>query len=166
MTLTTVGYHKQPQTFLGKLSCGLCALCGVFIITLPIPIGGIKSIKDEILRWIFVLKLWAALLSVIETNCGEMRLPPERDWRPGWKGKTPKKKSSSTFLNPAGCQVEWNLRRKVDKLQIIVFKHDRTPKPTGNFNANGNFSHFKESFWWARSAGESKRHEQKKKWSQ
>ena len=40
MTLTTVGYHKQPQTFFGKLSCGLCALCGVFIITLPIPIGG------------------------------------------------------------------------------------------------------------------------------
>ena len=39
MTLTTVGYHIQPQTFLGKLSCGLCALCGVFIITLPIPIG-------------------------------------------------------------------------------------------------------------------------------
>ena len=38
MTLTTVGYHLQPQTFLGKLSCGLCALCGVFIITLPIPI--------------------------------------------------------------------------------------------------------------------------------
>ena len=39
MTLTTVGYHIQPQSFLGKLSCGLCALCGVFIITLPIPIG-------------------------------------------------------------------------------------------------------------------------------
>ena len=39
MTLTTVGYHIQPQTFLAKLSCGLCALCGVFIITLPIPIG-------------------------------------------------------------------------------------------------------------------------------
>ena len=38
MTLTTVGYHLQPQTFLGKLACGLCALCGVFIITLPIPI--------------------------------------------------------------------------------------------------------------------------------
>ena len=45
MTLTTVGYHIQPQTFLGKLSCGLCALCGVFIITLPIPIG-----QEEILR--------------------------------------------------------------------------------------------------------------------
>ena len=38
MTLTTVGYHIQPKTFMGKLSCGLCALCGVFIITLPIPI--------------------------------------------------------------------------------------------------------------------------------
>ena len=38
MTLTTVGYHLQPDTFLGKLVCGLCALCGIFIITLPIPI--------------------------------------------------------------------------------------------------------------------------------
>ena len=26
------------RTFMGKLVCGLCALCGVFIITLPIPI--------------------------------------------------------------------------------------------------------------------------------
>ena len=38
MTLTTVGYHLQPDSGLGKLACGLCALCGIFIITLPIPI--------------------------------------------------------------------------------------------------------------------------------
>ena len=38
MTLTTVGYHRQPETVLGKLVCGLCALCGIFILTLPIPI--------------------------------------------------------------------------------------------------------------------------------
>ena len=38
MTLTTVGYHNQPDTFFGKLACGLCAMCGIFIITLPIPI--------------------------------------------------------------------------------------------------------------------------------
>ena len=53
MTLTTVGYHlqvkppqlslysplfAQPCTFVGKFICGLCALCGVFILTLPIPI--------------------------------------------------------------------------------------------------------------------------------
>ena len=38
MTLTTVGYHIQPDTDMGKLACGLCALCGIFIITLPIPI--------------------------------------------------------------------------------------------------------------------------------
>ena len=47
MTLTTVGYHIQPQTFLGKLSCGLCALCGVFIITLPIPIGQEEIVRRE-----------------------------------------------------------------------------------------------------------------------
>jgi hypothetical protein len=39
MTLTTVGYdHKSPQTFLGKVVGGLCALSGIFILTLPIPI--------------------------------------------------------------------------------------------------------------------------------
>ena len=26
------------RTFMGKFVCGLCALCGVFILTLPIPI--------------------------------------------------------------------------------------------------------------------------------
>ena len=39
MTLTTVGYdHKNPETFIGKVVGGLCALVGVFILTLPIPI--------------------------------------------------------------------------------------------------------------------------------
>ena len=39
MTLTTVGYdHKNPDTFLGKVVGGLCALVGIFILTLPIPI--------------------------------------------------------------------------------------------------------------------------------
>ena len=39
MTLTTVGYdHKNPETFMGKVIGGLCALVGIFILTLPIPI--------------------------------------------------------------------------------------------------------------------------------
>ncbi len=39
MTLTTVGYdHKNPETFMGKVVGGLCALVGIFILTLPIPI--------------------------------------------------------------------------------------------------------------------------------
>ena len=39
MTLTTVGYdHKNPETFMGKVVGGLCALAGIFILTLPIPI--------------------------------------------------------------------------------------------------------------------------------
>ncbi|TRY71529.1 hypothetical protein TCAL_11941 [Tigriopus californicus] len=39
MTLTTVGYdHKSPRTFMGKVIGGLCALVGIFILTLPIPI--------------------------------------------------------------------------------------------------------------------------------
>lgn len=38
MTLTTVGYDLNPVTMLGKVTGGFCALLGVFILTLPIPI--------------------------------------------------------------------------------------------------------------------------------
>eukprot|EP00095_Tigriopus_kingsejongensis_P007020 maker-scaffold232_size243569-snap-gene-1.25 protein:Tk07020 transcript:maker-scaffold232_size243569-snap-gene-1.25-mRNA-1 annotation:"potassium voltage-gated channel protein shab-like isoform x5" len=38
MTITTVGYDLNPKTFLGKLLGGFCALSGIFILTLPIPI--------------------------------------------------------------------------------------------------------------------------------
>ena len=38
MTITTVGYELSPKTLLGKLIGGFCALSGVFILTLPIPI--------------------------------------------------------------------------------------------------------------------------------
>ncbi|CAB4056069.1 KCNB1 [Lepeophtheirus salmonis] len=38
MTLTTVGYDLNPSTLLGKVTGGFCALIGIFILTLPIPI--------------------------------------------------------------------------------------------------------------------------------
>ena len=39
MTLTTVGYGElAPASFTGKLMGGLCALCGIFFLTLPLPI--------------------------------------------------------------------------------------------------------------------------------
>ena len=38
MTITTVGYELNPKTLLGKLIGGFCALSGIFILTLPIPI--------------------------------------------------------------------------------------------------------------------------------
>ena len=46
------------------------------------------------------------MLFAIETNCGGMRLPLERDWKLDLGGKTQKKKSFFTFLNLAECQVE------------------------------------------------------------
>ncbi|XP_071750253.1 potassium voltage-gated channel subfamily B member 2-like [Lepeophtheirus salmonis] len=38
MTLTTVGYDLNPFTLGGKITGGFCALMGIFILTLPIPI--------------------------------------------------------------------------------------------------------------------------------
>ncbi len=39
LTLTTVGPpHKNPESLLGKVVAGTCALVGIFILTLPIPI--------------------------------------------------------------------------------------------------------------------------------
>ena len=39
MTITTVGYDdRSPTTFLGKIVGGCCALIGIFLLTLPIPI--------------------------------------------------------------------------------------------------------------------------------
>ena len=62
MTITTVGYELSPKSFLGKTSShltpltseispgkligGCCALSGVFILTLPIPIGS-SSINKQ-----------------------------------------------------------------------------------------------------------------------
>ena len=38
MTLATVGYDLYPKTMWGKMIGGFCALSGIFILTLPIPI--------------------------------------------------------------------------------------------------------------------------------
>ena len=38
MTITTVGQDDNPQSELGKMSGGMCALVGVFLLTLPLPI--------------------------------------------------------------------------------------------------------------------------------
>ena len=38
MTFTTVGYDLYPKTMEGKVIGGFCALSGIFILTLPIPI--------------------------------------------------------------------------------------------------------------------------------
>ena len=38
MTITTVGQEDNPQSNLGKMSGGLCALVGVFLLPLPLPI--------------------------------------------------------------------------------------------------------------------------------
>ena len=38
MNITTCGHAIAPQTVLGKFVAGLCTICGVFILKLPIPI--------------------------------------------------------------------------------------------------------------------------------
>ena len=38
MTICTVGYDLHPKTLMGKVIGAFCALSGVFILTLPIPI--------------------------------------------------------------------------------------------------------------------------------
>ncbi|XP_052098409.1 potassium voltage-gated channel protein Shab-like [Mytilus californianus] len=39
VTLTTVGYGDlSPKTFLGKITCSVCALCGIFMMSMIIPI--------------------------------------------------------------------------------------------------------------------------------
>ena len=67
MTITTVGYELSPKSFLGKeqfstrpfedvssgkLIGGCCALSGVFILTLPIPIGIDKGLPSNSLTTI------------------------------------------------------------------------------------------------------------------
>ena len=117
MTLTTVGYHIQPQTFLAKLSCGLCALCGVFIITLPIPIGKTYSSCTDwicLLVYDLSLKWWVVLLFVIVTNSGEMKLMWEKEWQERQK-EIQKRISSLTCQLLVECQVY-----KVEKTVFLL----------------------------------------------
>ena len=38
MTITTCGHAIAPQTSFGKGLAGVCTICGVFILKMPIPI--------------------------------------------------------------------------------------------------------------------------------
>ena len=113
MTLTTVGFHLQPQarqdkghkdqknkrttqniyevqicfafqnktkttkcqiqTFAGQAVCGACALCGIFILTLPIPIVVTRLSKVNYMMQVLDLKKpstvatgWISNLKVLE----------------------------------------------------------------------------------------------------
>ena len=39
----------NPATFLGKFICGLCAITGIFILTLPIPIVVTRCVANTTL---------------------------------------------------------------------------------------------------------------------
>ena len=80
MTLTTVGYHLQPTTFCGKFICGLCALCGVFILTLPIPIVVSRSCQPSQSCY---SQFPSASLSATRGNSGGTRSPPGGGWPAG-----------------------------------------------------------------------------------
>ena len=63
----------SPSTFPGKLIGGLCALCGIFILTLPIPIVVNRQTKIEI-KYYFSIKYFLLVLrATTRTDCGGMR---------------------------------------------------------------------------------------------
>ena len=47
MTLTTVGEEGNPDTVLGRMAGAACALAGVFLLTLPFPIGTARKCQTE-----------------------------------------------------------------------------------------------------------------------
>ena len=55
----------NPATFLGKFICGLCAITGIFILTLPIPI--------VVTRWVNTYKLGGNTASY-NTSLAQFRL--------------------------------------------------------------------------------------------
>ena len=74
------GWIIIVRTFMGKFVCGLCALCGVFIITLPIPI--------VVSSFAMCYKVRPGIMTVtcdalIRGNSGETRSPHGRGWRAG-----------------------------------------------------------------------------------
>ena len=68
MTLTTVGYDLNPETLLGKIIGGCCALSGVFILTLPIPIvvnSFATYYKNRLRKYICLLHFLRAQIVII-----------------------------------------------------------------------------------------------------
>ena len=119
MTLTTVGYELQPQSTSGKLVGGLCALLGIFILTLPLPIvvNSFSTIyknrsgRSRTKQWRF--------LNILTPGCGGMRWPPRkpRSWS---RWQTPGRIVS--MMNTSGGNYQaWKIERDVERGEILQF---------------------------------------------
>ena len=71
----------SPSTFPGKLIGGLCALCGIFILTLPIPIVVNRQTKIEI-KYYFSIKYFLSFASYYKNRLwrNEVKLKAQSVW--------------------------------------------------------------------------------------
>ena len=133
MTLTTVGYELQPQSTSGKLVGGLCALLGIFILTLPLPIvvnrQAVKIVQyreSQFFNTFFLLfsaTLTACAAFPPSTKTGEER---GATW-PGhvlifrlWRNEVATKKTEklkSLANTRSDSEYDQHLRRKLSSLQ-------------------------------------------------
>lgn len=106
MTITTVGHDLNPNSFLGKLVGGFCALCGIFIMTLPVPIV-VNSFTRYVVDWynpdFTIVKLfqYVFIIVIIKIGCGEMRLPRRNE-----NAKRHKMKGKRSWKN-LECSGPW-----------------------------------------------------------
>lgn len=132
MTLTTVGYDLNPETLLGKIIGGCCALSGVFILTLPIPIVVNSFATYYKNRYDWLNDFWTSLL-VIESCI--------MTWQEGmwWYHVSQDSTLALYVLSPNFDNLHQFFRPKFDnKMSNISSLHSKSlthmPNKINNFN--------------------------------